>query len=451
MYIFAIDGGVLRGGGPVGVLVQGPTWRRMAVCAGLTASLLAVALTAGALAATGAAVGATAAHGWHSSAVTAPPGAATNPEAQLDGIACPSASDCVAGGYYQNSAGALLPMVATESHGRWLRATKLTLPAIAGRRPQAEVSDVACWAVGSCIAVGQYETTTSVGPGFVASESKGSWGRVTILSLPANAAADPLAQFYSAACPAAGSCVVVGSYDNSAGSALAVVVSQSHGKWRQGLEVAAPANASGEPEAQLIGVACHAAGSCAAVGSYSPRSGAGRGMEVIESDGTWHRGTTVVPPPGIEPKLGNFLTGVSCWSASCVAVGGYLTAAGQTRPMAVSYASGRWHRAVALRGVPRGVRPQSLTQLDWVACTAAGCTAVGEYGGGGPGLVPVAASESGGRWQRAVPVALPTGHGTGSELQGFLHAIACSGSTCTAVGFFVHTGFRVLAMASTYR
>ena len=449
----------------MGMLGQGVRWRWQAarrvsgscrtgaapVRAGITVSLLAVALTASALALTpSVATGATAANGWQSRAVVAPPGAARNPEAQLDGIACPKATACVAGGYYQNSAGALLPMIATESHGRW-RAIRLTLPASAGRSQQGAVSDVACWAVGSCIAVGQYDTATTVGPGFVATESKGSWGEATDLPLPANAAASPQAQFYSAACPSAGSCVTVGSYDNSAGSSLAVVVTESHGRWREAQEIKLPANSTAAPEAQLIGVACRAAGSCAAVGSYEPRTGPDRGMEVIESDGTWHRGTTVLPPADAEPKLGSYLTGVSCWSSSCVGVGGYSAASGATRPMAVSYHNGRWHTAVALRGVPRGAGAQPLAQIDWVACTADGCTGVGEYTGGSARIVPVAVSESGGRWKRAVPVTLPAGHGTGSEFQGFLHAVACAGRTCTAVGFFVHTGFRVLAMASTYR
>jgi hypothetical protein len=429
----------------VGVLGQVVTGRRAA------ASLLAVMLTASALAvpASAAAAGAVV-DGWHSVAVIAPPGAPSNPEAQLDGIACPSATECVAGGFYQNSTGGTFPMVATESHGRWGRAMRLHLPAIAGRS-QAAVSDVACWAVGSCIALGQYVRATTVGPGFVVTESKGSWGHATILPLPANAAAHLQTQFFSAACTGAGSCVAVGSYVNSADSTFPVVVTESHGRWLQAQQVRPPANSSRDPEAQLIGVACQATGSCVAVGSYEPRTGPDRGLEVTESDGTWHRGTTALPPAGIEPKLGNYLIGVSCWSASCTAVGGYSASNGDTHPMAVSYRTGRWYRGVPLRGVPRGVRPQPLVQIDSVACTAAGCTAAGEYTGASPRVVPVAVSESGGRWKRAVPVALPPGHSTGLQFVGFLHAIACYQRTCTAVGFFVHTPFRVLAVASTYR
>jgi len=134
-----------------------------------------------------------------------------------------------------------------------------------------------------------------------------------------------------------------------------------------------------------------------------------------------------------------------------MAVGSYEAANGDLYPMAIHYAGGHWARAVALHAAPRGGSRPRLEQIGSVACTATGCAAVGQYAGNSPGMVPVAVSESAGRWHRAVRVALPAGHGTGPELQGFLHGIACSGDTCTAVGFFLHVHNQVLAMASTNR
>lgn len=429
---------VERGGGLVGMR------------AGMTASLLAVVLTAGALAAAGSAAAAsTAASRWQSRAVTAPPGAAENPEAQLDGIACTSATDCVASGYYQNKAGISLPMIATESDGRWARAITLEFPAGAGPKAVGKAGDVACWALGSCVALGEYQNSpTSASVLFIATESKGSWGRTRVVVQPANASPSPDATFGDVACPGRGSCIAVGSYEDGTGLPQSFTVSESNGRWQPAQEIRLPSRALGS---QLGGVSCAAPGSCVAVGAYLPATGPDRGLEVTESDGTWRRGTTAVPPAGIAPKLGNFLTGVSCWAASCMAVGIYSAANGQLHPMAVSYARGRWHRAVALRAVPRGIGPHGITQLGSVACTAAGCMAVGQILGSGPGIVPVVASESGGRWKRAVAVPLPAGHTTGKLFQGYMAGIACSGRTCTAVGFFSHTRFRVLAMASTYR
>lgn len=422
----------------------------VAASALLTATLAISELAAPASAAVTAA-GATAAQAWHSSAVTAPSGAAKDPEAQLEGISCPRAKDCVAGGFYHNRAGAFLPMVVTESDGRWARATRLELPANAAKNPGGAVDAVACWAVGSCIAVGDYSTREKLlGLGFVATESKGSWSRATVLALPANAALDPVAIFYGATCTGPASCVAVGSYQNSAVDFLSVVVTESRGVWQPAQEITLPSNASLGLGDQLTGVACRSAGSCVAVGSYSVHSGGSRGMEVVESDGTWHQGTQMRAPAGTRPRLGNTLTGVSCSANSCTAVGGYSTATGD-RALAVTYASGRWGRAITLPAPAGGGGPHALVQLSSVACTRTGCTAVGSYFGGGHGGVPIAAAESAGRWTRPVPVALPAGHGTGAEAQAVLNAVACAPRACTAVGFFLHKGPSLRGMVSTQR
>jgi hypothetical protein len=427
-----------------------------AVRAGTAASLLAVMLIAGPSAApASAAVARAAAHGWQSAAVTAPPGAASNPEAQLGEIACTSAADCVAAGYYQNKAGASVPMIATESDGRWARAIRLELPASAAPRATGAAGDVACWAPGSCLAFGAYQDSpTAAAVEFSATEVKGSWGRARTfpLVLPANAGASPDVEFGRLACPGRGSCVAVGSYHDSAGNPLPFVINESNGRWGTAQDIRLPSGARGAVGGQLGGVSCDKVGSCATVGSYFvPSTDKDEGLEVIESNGIWHRGTQVRLPAAVKPSLYNFLTGVSCWAASCMAVGAYETANGNLHTMAVSYSGGRWHRAVSVRVAPRGAARRPLTQLGSVACTATGCTAVGQMFGAGPGFIPVAASESGGRWSRAVLVPLPAGHTTGEEFQGFMNGVACSGSTCTAVGFFLHARFRVLAMASTYR
>jgi hypothetical protein len=240
--------------------------------AGAAASLLAVVLSAGASAApASAAVAATASHGWHSTAVTSPPGAASNPEAQLGEIACPSATNCVAGGFYQNKAGASLPMIATESDGRWARAIRLELPASAAPRATGAAGDVACWAPGSCLAFGAYQDSpTAAAVEFSATEVKGSWGRARTfpLVLPANAGASPDVEFGRLACPGRGSCVAVGSYHDSAGNPLPFVISESNGRWGSAQEVRLPSGARGAVGGQLGGVSCDKVGSCATVGSY---------------------------------------------------------------------------------------------------------------------------------------------------------------------------------------
>src|SRR5213080_3990019 len=84
---------------------------------------------------------------------------AVQPPAGIPSVAGAGLSSvaCTAGGSYQAAGRQIEPMVATQSRGRWSRGTPLVLPAGAATQPYAQVNGIACHSAGNCVAVGDYE------------------------------------------------------------------------------------------------------------------------------------------------------------------------------------------------------------------------------------------------------------------------------------------------------
>ena len=162
-------------------------------------------------------------------------------------------------------------MVATQSHGRWSRGVPLVLPAGAAAQPYAQVNGLACRSAGNCVAVGDYEYGRSRNlQAFIAIESHGKWARAFTPRLPANASSPASAQLEAVACTRDGSCAAVGSYQDSSGNAQTMVLAKPPaGPWRQATEIGSPPNAAANPDAFMTGIACSGPGTCVAVGNYS--------------------------------------------------------------------------------------------------------------------------------------------------------------------------------------
>ncbi|MGH9030030.1 MAG: protein kinase domain-containing protein, partial [Acidimicrobiales bacterium] len=117
-----------------------------------------------------------------------------------------------------------------------------------------------CPAVGSCVVVGFYVDVSGGSEGFIATLSSGSW---TVITAPLNglgipAATNPNASLNAVSCPAAGSCVAVGTYSGGG-----LIEALTGGAW-------APTSAPGDfPGDVLEGVSCPSAGTCVAVGTGS--------------------------------------------------------------------------------------------------------------------------------------------------------------------------------------
>jgi hypothetical protein len=97
--------------------------------------------------------------GWASSWTAAraplPAGAATSQNAELSDVACPSATACVAAGSYTAATGNQPGLLLTEHGSSWI-AIKAPLPAGALLYPAPALSNVTCPSATSCVATGYY-------------------------------------------------------------------------------------------------------------------------------------------------------------------------------------------------------------------------------------------------------------------------------------------------------
>jgi hypothetical protein len=157
---------------------------------------------------------------WTATRAPLPAGAGANPKASFRAIAC-YAGSCAAVGSYTDAAGSSQGMLVTR-RGSELTAAAAPLPASAAARqgrPGAQLDSVACPSASACVAVGEYTDTAGDAQTLLLAGLGASW-QATRAPVPANArpvgtqAQGALAppELSSAACPSVSACVAVGSY-----------------------------------------------------------------------------------------------------------------------------------------------------------------------------------------------------------------------------------------------
>jgi len=169
--------------------------------------------------------------------------------------------------------------------------------------------------------------------------------------------------------------------------------------------------------ALLFGVSC-AASSCEAVGGYVDSSGAFVPLGDRWNGAAWH----AQPVPNPARASANYLSGVSCPSASDCTAAGQGNGDGTPFSLGERWRDGRWR----LQAVPSPVGAAE-NALSGVACPAAGrCLAVGTAGPTRGAMSTESLRWNGTRWSRQP---IPTVPGA------FLGAVSCaSASACLAVG-----------------
>jgi hypothetical protein len=272
-----------------------------------------------------------------------------NAEPSLGGLAesvsCSRAGSCVAAGNYR-AGGNFAGFTATESRGVWHRATQVTPPANAGGSTSVSVSGVACTGPGNCVLAGNYSDTSNRVRPMVAAETGGHWSRAQALSIPAGAQAAGPVLLTSLACPAAGACVAVGQFNVKGASRRAMAVVQTGGAWQRPFQLVLPKDASGVAVASMTAVGCSTSGNCVAVGSYRNSSKHFVPLSVTESGGRWARGQHVTSAPanaaaGAQSDV--LFNAVACTAAgTCTAAGSYLLAAGGFAGLIVTRSGSRW-------------------------------------------------------------------------------------------------------------
>jgi hypothetical protein len=299
---------------------------------------------------------------WKSVAPKAPKGALS---AQLLGVSCKSPIACVAVGDYLNAGGNGVPLAEIWNGKTWTP----TAPATPKGSSGGQFLGVSCAAAKSCVAVGS-DFTNSGGAALAESWNGGKW----TLSRPPEPKGSVVGELNKVSCPSTTRCIAVGSWGtNTAGFALAD--SWNGTTWAR---TPVPAPAVGQQDADLTGVSCPAAKSCVAVGTGT--TGLKGGLVSFAdfwNGATWKTGK-ISWPKGVS---NNFLTGVSCASAkSCLAVGNAninVNDNGHTGRAAATGWNGKAWTATTVAAPGKG-KASLFTEVSCLS--AANCVAVGQFG-----------------------------------------------------------------------
>ncbi len=317
------------------------------------------------------------------------------------------------------------------------RAVKVSAPANADHNPGAALYGLSCTSAGNCTAVGEYSDGSNHQQALAAVETGGKWVARSEVSAPSNAAKDPDASLHVVSCSSKGNCSAVGEYTDRSNHQQALAAVESGGKWSRAEEVHT------SPIAALNGLSCTAAASCVAVGSDGSL---GHAIVVTETAGKWGEAVDLSLPgnAGTGSEAFALLQAVSCKSkGDCTAVGLYGGPTGERYAMIATESGGKWARAVELSKLPSGASG-SWADLLGVSCvTASSCTAVGSYEDNSGDDWPMVAVESAGTWGTASKSSLPKGANTGSGgPSAELDAVSCpSVGNCAAFGAYTDTSY----------
>ena len=292
---------------------------------------------------------------------------------------------------------------------RWSVEAPATL---AGPSPST-LDGISCPAAGSCVAVG------SAGDGDgdqvpLAEDWDGSNWSAAPVPVPSGST---WASLLGVSCASPTSCTAVGVTDAEPALYVAFGASWDGTSWSP----AAVPSPAGRPDTVLASVSCATTAWCMAVGYYD---NAGRPVPLAE---TWNGASWVIDhiPAGAAGDADS-LAGVSCPATdSCVAVGSAAGTGSEATPLVLGWNGRKWSYQAA-----PGAPGSTASVLSAVSCpTAAWCAAVGDSASGSTDT-PLAESWNGTSWA-VLGAPAPTG-AESSALQG----LSCvTTSSCTAVGF----------------
>ncbi len=256
------------------------------------------------------------------------------PNAQLIFLACPSVSKCVAVGYYTDTSGNGQVLLLTKSGSSWT-AIEGPLPANADIAMGGTVDSLTCPSASKCVAVGYFVDTSGGPQGLLLTRSGSSW-TATEAPLPANASASPGAELESVTCRSASRCVAAGGYTDTSGQGQVLILTRSGSSWTA-TDVPPPANGGNGLSPYPDSLACPSVSKCVAAGAYWDTSGLIRALLVTSSGSSWTATEAPLPAnanPNPNPSQGSQLEFVICPSArKCVAAGNYTDTSGDFQGM----------------------------------------------------------------------------------------------------------------------
>ena len=309
---------------------------------------------------------ATEVHGvWHPAA---PVRGTAGAGAAVSSVSCAGAGDCVAGGYFTDRAGREQAFVAGQTRGTW--GSAITVAASLNVAGNAYVTSVACKSAGNCAAGGFYSVKPGQTEAFTADERHGAWSAAHEVAGALNAGV--FGSITSVSCASPGNCAAGGSYTDGAGDARAFLVTEKSGVWSVAQQVARALNAGGN--AAVNTVSCPSAGNCAAGGSYTSTANGQQAFVVSERHGVWSAALQVAG--ALNTSGDTSVDGISCPSAgNCAAGGEYGAGNPLFDAFVVTERGGTW---LAAREIAGNLNTEAGGIVESVSCTSVGdCTAGG--------------------------------------------------------------------------
>ena len=348
--------------------------------------------------------------------------------ASLNDVSCPSATSCMAVGWFLGQIPGTSGFQDFPLAEQWNGSTWTVLPAPAPRHPGGGelLSSVSCSGNTSCMAVG--ETQVEVPPGVTNLHPFAeSWNGAKWQVVPTPKLVNTGASLRGVSCTSGTGCMAVGSEGTLRNPTLFTLAEQWNGSaWR--VVTTPPPLTPGATG--LSTVSCTSPSACMAAGFFGFNNGTGTSLTLAEQwNGTkWQIRTT--PNPGSSAVLG----GVACTApGACMAVGGH---AMQTGNLVRATLAEQWN-GTGWKTLPTpNPADAGVSFFNRVSCPgAAACMAVGA-GTDQTGEVGFneAASWNGTGW-KLLPT--PNPGSTSNEL----HGVSCtSPSRCMAVGDFAGIG-----------
>jgi Big-like domain-containing protein len=304
---------------------------------------------------------------------------------------------------------------------------------------------VACPARGACTAGGFYlDGVTRKQQGFVIGESSNLWGPAqdvpVVPTLNTGGSADVLA----VACLAAGECGAGGFYRDATGLE-GFIGSEVSDTWDGSIEL--PGSGG---NAQIDAEACPSFGRCV-VGGYIADAHGNRQPFVDEQSNSW---PTTAPLSGNLNK-GSFgeVTSLSCTSlGSCAAGGFYTDAKGGRQAFVITQAHGNWGPMLQLAG---SLNKGENAQVNQVSCGVSPnlvsiitCAAVGFYAPSANHGQAFTATMANGKWGPAVVVPGSASLNKGGFAQ--LNSVSCpTAGNCSAGGSYTASNASTQPMVVT--
>jgi hypothetical protein len=268
-------------------------------------------------------------------AVAAPrPSNASNTLGLLD-VACPTSSFCAVTGYYQDttSSGAFNGWLLTLTNGTWSgeRAPEPSDGGNDGDSHQfAATTGLSCPTASDCLAVGQYENTSG-GLLPLIEQWNGTGWTPSVGALPsgANTTTPIFDQLVSAECATPTTCVADGWYYDQGGKVFGLIDTLSGGTWT-GVQAPQPSNQDPTHQGtELNELSCPTPTFCMTIGHYVATGNTETVLVDTLSAGAWTVAPATSPATGSAISYGRT---AACYSpVACVATGIYQDAANHSQ------------------------------------------------------------------------------------------------------------------------